>query len=403
MAGATLSTVDAILKEIYGPRIEEQLQDEVVLKKRIERSSDGVVETVGGKYVDFPIRVTRNHGMGYRSEEEQLPAAGKQGYAEVHVPLKYGYGRVRLTAQLMTLADKKYQAFASAMNREMEGLKDDISKDQNRICYQPFGNSVLAVVNGTTSSTATLDVTNAQYLEVGMFVDLIDTGTGLPKANGTNRTISAVDVDANTFTISGSADQTEENDGTMVVCRTGSYGREPTGIASIVAASGALHGVNPSSQPEWKSTVMDNSGTNRALSEGLMIQAVDKVRVKGGKTSVILTSLGVRRAYFNLLTQQRRYTNTKDFAGGFTGLAFHHGREIPVVEDVDAPPNKMWGLEESKLKVYRNKQWHWADEDGSTLKWVQDYDVWEGFMREFSEMGTSKRNSHFLISDITEG
>lgn len=402
MAGATLTTVDAILKEIYGPRIEKQLQDEVVLKKRIERSSDGVVDTVGGKYVDFPIHVSRNHGIGYRAEEGALPDAGKQGYAEVHVGLKYGYGRIRLTAQLMRLAEKKYQAFASAMDREMDGLKDDIAKDENRVCYQPFGNSVLAVVDGLTASTATLDVLDAQYLEVGMIVDLIDTGTGLPKTNGTARTISAVDKDANTFTISGAADQTEEDDGTMVVSRTGSYDLEPTGIAEIVAATGELHGVNPSSQAVWASTVMDNSGTNRPLAESLMIQAMDKARVLGGKPSVIFTSLGVRRAYFNLLTQQRRYSNTKEFAGGFTGLEFHHGRSIPVIEDVDAPKNKMWGLEEKHLKVYRDKQWHWADEDGSVLKWVTGYDVWEGFMRQFSEMGTSRRNAHFLISDLTE-
>lgn len=400
MAGATLTTVDAILKEIYGPRIEDQLQNEVVLKKRIERTSDGVVESVGGKYVDFPIHVSRNHGIGYRDEEQELPAAGKQGYAEVHVELKYGYGRVRLTAQLMRLAEKKYQAFASAMDREMDGLKDDIAKDQSRIAYQPFGNSVIAVVNDA-SSAQTLEVVNAQYLEEGMVVDFIDTATGNTVANGDEVTLTAVDQDANELTFTSTAVQ-GETDGTLVVCRHGSYQKEPTGIGEIVSDTGELFGVNPTSQPKWASTVMDNSGTDRALAESLMIQAVDKARVKGGKTSVFITSLGVRRAYFNLLVQQRRYTNSKEFAGGFTGLAFNHGREIPVVEDVDAPPGIMWGLEEKHLKIYRDKAWHWADEDGSVLKWVSNYDVWEAFMREFSEMGTSRRNAHVKIADITE-
>jgi len=83
MAEATLTTVNALLKEVYGPRLEDQLQSETITLKRIERTSAGVVETAGGKYVDFPIRVKRNPAIGYRNESEQLPAAGNQGYAEV--------------------------------------------------------------------------------------------------------------------------------------------------------------------------------------------------------------------------------------------------------------------------------------------------------------------------------
>jgi len=134
-----------------------------------------------------------------------------------------------------------------------------------------------------------------------------------------------------------------------------------------------------------------------------MIETCDLVRVNGGKTSLILGSLGVRRAYFNLLTQQRRYADTKEFAGGFNGLAFHYGKEVPMVEDVDAPPNKMRFIDESKFKVYRNKEWHWADDDGSVLKWVHDYDAWEGIMRQYWEIGTASRNAQASLDDITEG
>lgn len=397
---ANLTTVNAILKEIYGPRIEEQLQDEIVAKKRIERTSDGVVETVGGKYVDFPIRTTRNHGMGYRDEDEDIPDARKQGYEEVHVGLKYGYGRVRLTGQLMQLAEKNPQAFASAMDREMSGLKDDIAKDQNRICYGD-GNGTLAIVNDTLNTNEEYTVVNAQYMEEDMYVDVVTIADGNDVASAADQVVLDVDTENNVVTTDTSFTPTD--DGTQAFVRQNSWGKEPVGFDLIVDDTDELHGLNPSTVPQWAATVLDNSGTNRALSETLMITAVDKARVKGGKTSVFLTSLGVRRAYFNLLTQQRRYTDTKEFAGGFTGLVFNHGREIPVVEDVDAPPNKMWGLQENALKIYRNKGWHWADEDGDILKWVQNRDAFQAFLREYSEMGTSRRNAHVVIEDITEG
>jgi hypothetical protein len=209
-----------------------------------------------------------------------------------------------------------------------------------------------------------------------------------------------VDINGNSVTWTTTFTPTASTHG---VYRAGDFGREPTGLKLILDASATLHGLAPGTQRKWAAFIDANAGTNRALSEGLMIAAVDGVRKNGGKISVIITSLGVRRAYFNLLTQQRRYTDTKEFAGGFTGLAFNYGTEIPVVEDVDAPPNRMRLLEEDKLKVFRSKEWHWADDDGTVLKWVADFDAWQAVLRQYSEVGTIQRNAHGEIRDITEG
>lgn len=391
---ATMTTVDALLKEVYALRLEDQLQSETVTKKRIERTSDGVVTTVGGRYVDFPIRVTRNTGIGYRNENEQLPNAGQAGYAAVHVPLKYGYGRVRFTGQVMELADKNFQAFASAMDDEMEYLKDDIAKDENFIAHGDGTGLRATITDAAASVTHTVD--NAQYLEIGMNTDVLlkSNGTSLSAAN------PIVDINGNTVTWTTTFTPVANNHG---VYRQGDYAREPTGLGLIIDNTATLHGVAPGTQRKWASYIDANGGVNRALSEGLMISAVDGIRRNGGKVSAIITSLGVRRAYFNLLTQQRRYTDTKEFAGGFTGLAFNYGTEIPVVEDVDAPPNRMRLLEEDKLKIFRSKEWHWADDDGTVLKWVTDFDAWQGVLRQYSEFGTTQRNAHGEIRDITEG
>ena len=133
-----------------------------------------------------------------------------------------------------------------------------------------------------------------------------------------------------------------------------------------------------------------------------MIDLCDKIRKQGGKTSLIITSLGVRRSYFNLLVQQRRYPNTKEFSGGFTGLAFNYGTEVPLVEDVDAPPRRMYFLQEDKFKIYRSREWHWMDDDNSVLKWVTDFDSFEALLRQYSELGTNRRNAHGRLDDLIE-
>lgn len=390
---ANLTTVNAIMKEVYGPRIVDQLQDETVAIKRIEKSSDGVTQTTGGKYVDFPIKVRRNHGQGYRNELEQLPAAKRQGYAEVHVGLKYGYGRVRLSGQVMKLAEKNYQAFASAMDREMDGIKNDIAKDTNRIVYGD-GTGLLASITTTATSTDQ-DVDSTQRLEIGMQVDVLVRSSGSTVVLDTE----IEDIDGLTVTFGDSFTGAT----TQGIYRQGSYGREPNGFANIVDDTEVLHGLDPATERKWAAIVEENGGTNRALSEALMIATCDQARVNGGKTSLVLYSLGVRRAYFNLLTQQRRYTDTKKFDGGLTGLAFHYGKEIPCVEDVDHPPNTAYLLDESEFKVYQSEDWHWADEDGNILKWVNDYDAFEAVMRKYWEIGCQRRNAQAVIQDITEG
>ena len=402
MGIATMSTVDSILKEIYQGRITDQLQNETVALKRIERSSDGVTETVGGKYVDFPVRITRNAGIGARSENEALPTPYQQGYAAVHVPLKYIYGLVRLSGQVMSLADKNYQSFASAMDREMDGLKSDIQKDANRQVYGD-GTGLMASVTADGANTVTVD--NIQYLEVGQQIDIRTRSNGTSVAADRQITVITAGTGyTGTVTYSGADVAATANEG---IYRMNNYAsgtsREITGFGKIVAATGALHNIDPATTAAWAASVLSNSGTPRALSEGLMIQMCDVVRIKGGKVSAIFTNLGVRRSYFNLLTQQRRYTDTKSFAGGFQGLPFNYGTEIPVVEDIDCPPNRMFFLDESHLKVYQSKEWHWADEDGNVLKWVNGYDAFDAVLRKYWELATDKRNAHGLLSDITEG
>lgn len=391
---ATLSTVTAITKEIYQGKIQTQLQDEAVGYKRIEQTSEGTTSDVGGRYVTFPIRVRRNAGIGYRNELEQLQNPGQQGYASVRIGLKYGYGRVRLSGQTMDLVETNAQAFASAMQLEMDGLKNDTLKDVNRIFY---GNGVGSMATVTADGANTVTVGSTQYLEVGQQVDIVSPDGLTVRAS--NRQITAINTSSGVITYDGADATAVAGD---FVIRTGNYGREPNGLTSIVAATGALFNVDPAVEPKWASVVNSNGGTLRALSESLLINITDQVRINGGKTSLLLSSLGVRRAYFNLLTQQRRYVNTKEFSGGLTGLAFNNGREIPFVEDPDAPPNRIWALDEDTFKIYRLKPWYFDNKDGAIWKWTDNFDAYEALLKQYWELGINRRNANGVVQDVTE-
>lgn len=394
--GATLATATNILKEIYEPKIQDQLQNELVTSKRLEQTSEGVTSDVGGKYVVFPVHVKRNHGIGARLEMEQLPTAQNQGYASARISLAYLYGSVRLSGQTMELAKTNAQAFASVLDQEMEGLQTDVSKDMNR---QVFGTSVGALMTSSGAyAVNTISTTNTQYMEVGMVVDVYDsTGVTL---KATARNVTAVTPNTS-IVVDGAAIATGAS-GDIVV-RTGSLNRETIGLQQIVSDVGTLYNIDPTVETKWKSTVNANGGTNRALSESLMIKTVDDIRTQGGKTTLITTTLGVRRSYFNLLVQQREYSNVTEFEGGFKGLKFTTDNgEIPVISDLDCQPNRMYFLNEKALKYYRESDWSFMDRDGSKWQRVIGYDAYDATLYTYRQLGCHRRNSQGIVRDITE-
>lgn len=398
--GATLATISAVTKEIYGPRIVDQLESETVLTKRIEKTSRGTVSEAGGKYVTFPIKVRRNQGLSYRNELEQLGAAGQQGYQSLRVPLRYGYGRVHLSGQSIELAKENYQAFASTITEEMDGLRDDIQKDTNRILWGN-GLGVLATIdtNGVGSVNTVSVGTNVDalhFIDLDMQIDILSADGATTRAS--NRKVTVLNEAAGDFTFDGAA--VAGVLATDIIVRTGNYGREAQGLTSLVKSSGTLFNLSATTEPKWKS-YEDNTGG--ALSESKMLAVCDRLRTNGGRPSVIMTDLGTRRAYFNLLSTQRRFTGTKTFEGGFSGLTFSYDEDIPVVTDVDAPIGKMWFLREEDFTIYRRNPWKFDDMDGGVWKWVQGYDAYEAMMKQYWEFAISRRNTQAVMTGITAG
>lgn len=403
---ATLATIESYLKEVYQGRIREQLNDEIVALKRITRSGAGVTNEVGGKFVTFPIHTRRNSGIGSRFESEALPVPGQQGHAAARVGLKYAYGGVQLTGQAISLSDTDSKAFAKALDNEVEGLKNDLKKDLNR---QIYGNGNGAIGIATDANTgAVVPVADARLFQIGM---VVDTQTGTTVDN-TSLVVASVSLAAGANTVTFTSTPGTDLAAADIIVRAGSGiasggTKEITGFTAIVDDSGTLYNIDPTVEPEWRSTVDANGGTGRALSESLMIRMTDAIRTKGGSTSLILQSLGVRRAYFNLLSQLRQTVNTQEFTGGFSGLAFTTDRgEIPVVADTDAPLSTQWYINEDALTYYCDEDWHFLDKDGSMWKQVRDssgdFDAYYARMVKYHELGTDRRNSHGVVRDITE-
>lgn len=400
---ATLTTANGILKEVYEGQINDQLQEEKVLMKRIESSSEGVFENAGGKYVVFPLRTRRNHGISYRAEGVQLADAGRQGYQAATETLRYGYQRVKISGQLIDLAKSDPQAFANGMEQEMQGAKDDTARDCNRIAWGTtqgvaLGRTgILTRLTGAGAATATVTAPTTYIIEPGMVIDITNT-SGVPNAGSTALTVVSAVPNATSFTVSAAVTNSVGD----CVVRTGNFDQEPYGLLNLVDSTGTIHGVNSATAGNeyWRSTV---DSTTTTLTEAAMIANCDRIRGAGGaRPSAIFCSMGVRRSYFNLMTTLRRYNEPKEFSGGLIGLAFNYEKEIPVVSDIDAPTSTMLIITESQLKEYRTRPWYWEDKDGSVLKYVHNFDQFEALLKQYWQIVTHQRNAHAKMTTVTE-
>jgi hypothetical protein len=108
------------------------------------------------------------------------------------------------------------------------------------------------------------------------------------------------------------------------------------------------------------------------------------------------------------LQGQKRFVNTTKFEGGFSGVAFQSASQgdIPMIPDIDAPAGTAAYVDEKSITLYNAEGYKFMDRSGSM--WQQKrtsagkFDVWEATLKEYSEMGTNRRNTHGIITGITE-
>lgn len=417
---ATLSTVDAILKDDYKEYL-DNLNSANFILSQIEKRKD----TVQGRIARHAVHLGRSSGVGARAESATLPTASEQKYATVPVPVRYVYGRIQISGPTIKQAVTDRGAFIDALDAEMEGIKNDAMKDVNRQLWGT-SNGVIAQC-GTTSASVTVVLATTTgttalrqlFFDGGMVVDI---GTvAAPTTVASARTVSAVDETNKTVTISGATVTTSSS---HFVFRSGAGGAssntgqpgdgqiELTGLQTIVSDTGILHTINPSSQPKWKSYVNSNSGTNRSITETLITGSIMKTLTNSGKKpSLLVSAEGVNLAISNLLLSLKRNMEQTSLKGGFAGIQFYSpsvsgkGDEQPtaIYADFDCPNNALYGINPEVLTYHQvGDGFQFMDLDGAVMNRKPDVDAYEATLYAYGELACRQRNAHFVIKDITE-
>jgi hypothetical protein len=383
-----LTAASAILKEDYLPPVREQLNnDNYVVAKLVQKKQEAT-----GKRFYVPLHYARNNGVGYRAEGATLPTAGSQKYKESVGNVKYLYGRIEITGPTIYAARNDKGAFIRAVESEMKGLARDL-KDQRARALFGDGTGKLATFETNGTATNTLTVDKVKYFQIGMKIDILDSGGNVLQSG---RTVTAIDKANKTITIDGTAITTANTDFATLA---GDYNNEAMGIGGIMNPNLTLQGINPATDGWWKPNVVANGGTLRAISEQLMRQSIDLAEIEGGKISLITASYGVRAAYEALLQQFKRFVNPMELEGGFKALEFD-GK--PIIVDRYHGSNEMNFIDLEEIDLYQMADFQWMEKDGAILSRVQNKDAYEATMFCYETLITYKRNAHTKLADITE-
>lgn len=137
---------------------------------------------------------------------------------------------------------------------------------------------------------------------------------------------------------------------------TGNSGKDITGLAAMIAATGTYAGIDRSTSDWWRAKVDDqtaaNGGTGKVLDVASMVTQFNNQSIGTDTPDIALTSQALFEKYESLLQSTLRYTSPKMGDLGFQSLMF---KNIPIVFDRSCQSNRMYFLNSKYIKYRPHK------------------------------------------------
>jgi len=433
MAIQTAAAATALLKQVYGPKIRDQLNNETLLFGLLKRVGK---EQWGGSGFIEGLRTGRNRSTAPGSEAGDIPAAGNQTYNNFTIGCRQYHGTGGVSAFGAASTEMNAGGFEQMFRSEVDGLIADAKKDLNvdfyllptavlgRLSANPASGAAPADVTVTLEQTQALDVISSlgtRYLSAGSPMSFMIPGTGGIRAGVTDVVTEAASItatDRTTFSCSGVADAVTTNDLLVRGLAQGAQGGTVS-AATQVALNGLEHliddtttmaadasagnidldilqGINRTTAGNSfaHGTVLDKAGA--ALTESDLQNLVYQVEERSGMyPDCFLTHRSVQGAIQQLLVGDRRFV-PQSFPGGFKAdaLVYNAGdADIPIIVDRECPYDRLYSLNLDALKSYVLRDIEMIEEDGSVLRQSGNTDQWQFSFRMFANLGAVQPNA----------
>lgn len=428
----SLSGMNWLAYDTFEPGVNSQVEYEASIYQLFEKSMKGVE----GRTAKIKLQTGDGNVGNIVTEGGPYPDALDPTGSEASITLNHIGASTSWTTAEWNQLGTSTAAAEDVIGFKMENLRETLIRD---ICRQGWGDgsaklartSAAAGVNVIpiqSTTTNQYDRDRAIWLEANRIpIDIVDATTGVAITNGTNRIITDVDPTsgASTVTVAGAANLTPT--ATTVIVRSGNgysnggvyASAEFGGIQAVVDNDNTYLGINRSTTGNrfWRSTVLANSGTLRALTWPLIHQLRSEIGKKGVGKAVapkwcFMANQGVFQAYGDLLGPQVRFNQTNELLkldGGWSALDIFGA---PLYEDIHCPRNNLFALYKPSINFRvakkRNRVFWTVDYDGGPYRMRPSatagridstvlYQM-EGFVTIVSE----RPNLHGRLDDLSE-
>ena len=421
---ANTSTLDALLKDKYGPALRNELNDATPLLDMFQDAGKDI--NWQGRQCVEAVLVNRNRGSYFTAEGGQPPTAGNQQVENYQIPMRYQHGQIRITTQLMKSSRSNEGAFARGMRLEMDRLLDDM-RIQRNFAMWGTGAGIRCLLSDDPGTGTDVDVDSpmnvagtvngARFINVGDFVGFINPLTGTLRAGGT-REVTAIAADGSDFTVAAAVDtalgdndwvvKAYGTDASLAIANT-DYNHLPMGLLGMVDDGSYVNiyfGLSRSTFQILQSTVISSVG---ALSADVIQRGIDVAAQLGrGMPKYHCMHPSIRRAYLRVTEGDRRYTmgnlmdpdaGTKAAKDGQGGVGFG---DVKLKVDHMAPYGMWFGVDPRSAYRYALVDGEWADETGAVLKDVSGaVDTFDGTYRIYENFSLLSPNQSFRLEDIS--
>jgi hypothetical protein len=284
MAAGDLSTLNGLFKVVYADKILDLIPDFAILQKRIEFSP---ADKQTGNYYAQPVVLKNEHGVTYLGDTGAVAAlnaavGGQTAEAQVKGSEMVLRAQLSYTA-LSRAATQGARAFRRASAFKVEDMNNSARKRLELSML--YGQRGLGVVSSNTAGALVItDATWAPGVWAGLegaILEAWSATTDSATQHNADLTISAVDMDAKTVTVTGTSAAVVANDILYFKgARTSTGFNEMAGVAKIIANSGTLFNISAASYSLWKGTTVSSVGqltfakiqdaAAKAVNKGLM-------------------------------------------------------------------------------------------------------------------------------------
>ena len=401
----SLANFDNALKENYAPGLRNAVNNSNVVWAEAIKNEDDII----GEEAVWTIHSGRSNSTGARAELSTLPTADRQRQIKARRGLTYQYHTIKVSGPAKHLTRGDEGAFARALETEIKGAEKDLKNDMSR---QVFGQAVTVAASLQTGVLGTLsadpgaavltfaseDESVMRHFFPGMLLAIINPADGATRAGSSSVEVLSVDKAARTVTLTAAANAAVAT-GDFVVRASADGGNslndEIDGLRYLLSASGTYAGIDPTTNPVWKSVAVGSTTTG--VSEVIFDEAVEAVETDGSGDSpeLFVAEYVQRRKLASLLQAQKRYDGRDTtLTSGWKGLSLARGT---LVADRYCPTTYFFGIHQPELQKFVGLDFQWDEDDGKVLyKALDGSDAVEARFKGYVQLAATVRNAHVV-------